>query len=109
MAFQANTGNLWVTGSAGTSDTGLGMMAGATAAIAGLIGGGYEVAFQANTGNLWVTGSAGTSDTGLGMMAGTSPAIAGLIGGGYEAALQKPTPATSGSLGPRVLAIPAWE
>ena len=35
--------------------------------IAGLAGGGYEVAFQANTGNLWVTGDAGTADLGLGM------------------------------------------
>jgi hypothetical protein len=78
VAFQASTGHLWVEGSGGTGDTGLGMAAGTSPSIAGLPGGGYEVAFQASTGHLWVEGSGGTGDTGLSMMAGTSPALAEL-------------------------------
>ena len=46
IAFQANTGVLWVTGSAGTLNTGLAMAPGTSPAIAGLVNGGYEVAFQ---------------------------------------------------------------
>ncbi len=91
VAFQASTGNLWVTGPAGSSNTGLGMAAGTSPSITGLTGGGYEVAFQASTGNLWVTGPAGSSNTGLGMAAGTSPSIAALPGGGYEVAFQAST------------------
>jgi hypothetical protein len=91
VAFQANTTNLWVTGSAGTGDLGLGMMPGTSPSIAAMPGGGYEVAFQANTGNLWVTGSAGTGDLGLGMRSGTSPSIAALPGGGYQVAFQANT------------------
>jgi hypothetical protein len=76
VAYQGSNGDLWVTGTAGTADTHLGMLAGTSPSIAALVGGGYEVAFQANTGNLWVTGSAGTMDTQMGMLAGTSPSIA---------------------------------
>ncbi|HEY2444063.1 MAG TPA: S53 family peptidase [Streptosporangiaceae bacterium] len=90
-AFQASTGHLWVEGSGGTSDTGLGMAAKTSPSIAGLTGGGYEVAFQASTGHLWVEGSGGTGDTGLGMAAGTSPSIVALPGGGYEVAFQAST------------------
>ena len=80
IAFQANTGNLWVndgTPQSGT-DTMLGMMAGTSPSIAVLPGGRYVIAFQANTSNLWVsdgTPQSGT-DTMLGMMAGSSPTIA---------------------------------
>ena len=90
VAFQANTGNLWTTGAAGTADLGLGMMAGTSPSITALSGGGYQIAFQANTGNLWTTGAAGTADLGLGMRAGTSPSISAL-GGGYQVAFQANT------------------
>ena len=89
----AAAGDLWMYGTSGTGDTGLGMAGGTSPSIAGLAHGGYEAAFQANTGILWVTGSAGTIDTGLGMAPGTSPGIAALAGGGYEVAFQaKPPP-----------------
>ena len=91
VAFQANTGELWVTGTAGTGSLGLGMMASTSPSIAGLTNGGYEVAFQANTGELWIAGSAGTGSLGLGMMAGTSPTITALTNGGYEIAFQANT------------------
>ena len=91
VAFQANTGILWVVGPAGPGATGLGMAAGTSPSIARLAGGGFQAAFQANTGHLWVTGSAGTGDTGLGMAAGTSPSITALSGGGYQVAFQANT------------------
>jgi hypothetical protein len=91
VAFQANTGSLWVTGAHGTGDWGLGMAGGTSPSIAALAGGGYQVAFQANTGELWVAGSAGTGPTGLGMMHGTSPSITALPGGGYQLAFQANT------------------
>jgi hypothetical protein len=90
-AFQANTTRLWVTGTAGAGDTGLGMMPGTSPSITKLTGSGYQVAFQANTSRLWVTGTAGTGDTGLGMMPGTSPSISKLAGGGYQVAFQANT------------------
>ena len=70
------------------------MWPGTGPAIAGLAGGGYEVAFEANSGSLWTVGSAGNVSWRLGMWPATSPAIAGLTSGGYEAAFQ----ANSGSL-----------
>lgn len=86
VAFQANSGQLWMYGTAlGTINTGLGMMSGTSPAIA-KVSDGYEIAFQSNSGHLWVYGAAGSADTGLGMMAGTSPAITALSGGGYEVA-----------------------
>jgi surface antigen len=88
-AFQANTGNLWTSGAAGTGDHRLGMMAATSPSIAA-VPGGYQIAFQANTGNLWVTGALGTRDLGLGMKAGTSPSIAA-VPGGYEVAFQANT------------------
>ena len=101
VGFQANTGSLWVTGSLGTGDLGLGMDNATSPSITRLNEGGYEMAFQANTGNLWVTGSAGTGDLGLGMDNGTSPSITGLTGGGYQVAFQANTGNlwTTGSLG----------
>jgi hypothetical protein len=90
VAFQANTGILWVVGPGGPGATGLGMAAGTSPSIARLAGGGFQAAFQANTGHLWVTGSAGTGDTGLGMAANTSPSITAL-GGSYQVAFQAST------------------
>jgi hypothetical protein len=77
VAFQANTGDLYIRYSSGaTGDSGLGMMHGTSPAIAALSDGSFEQAFQANTGDLYVRNSAsGPGDTGLGMAAGTSPAI----------------------------------
>lgn len=87
VAFQANTGNLWLYGaSIGTIDTGYGMKTGTSPSVTALPNGGYQVAFQANTGTLWVHGTAGTSNTGLGMVAGTSPSITTLSNGSYEVA-----------------------
>ena len=74
IAFQANTGNLWAVGAAGSGDLKLGMMKGTSPSIAA-VSGGYEIAFQANTGNLWAVGAAGSGDLKLGMMAGSSPTI----------------------------------
>ncbi len=90
-ALQANTGNLWVAGTAGTGDQRLGMMRGTSPSTTKLTTGAYAVAFQANTGNLWVTGATGTRDLGLGMMAGTSPSIAALPNGGWQVAFQANT------------------
>ena len=55
MAFQANTGILWLNNpSTGTSiNTGLGMESGTSPAITAVAGGSYEVAFQANNDHLW--------------------------------------------------------
>jgi hypothetical protein len=77
IAFQANTTALWTTGSAGTRDWGLGMMASTSPSITGLPGAGFEVAFEANTANLWTAGNDGARDWGLGMWNGSSPAITG--------------------------------
>lgn len=73
IVFQANTGNLWITGAPGTRDLGLGMMRGTSPAIAG--GSTWKFVFQANTGHLWAVGAGGTGDLGLGT-AGSSPTAA---------------------------------
>ena len=80
-AFQANTGNLWTVGAAGTVGWNVGMMQGTSPSITGLTGGGYEVAFESNTGTLWTVGTAGAVDWHVGMMQGTSPSITGLCRG----------------------------
>jgi lysozyme-like protein len=86
--FNANgTGDLELDTIAGNhTDTGLGMAAGTSPAIAWLSGGGWEAAFRANgTGDLELYSSAtGQQATTLGVTADTSPAIAALTGGGYE-------------------------
>jgi hypothetical protein len=92
-AFQANTGVLWVTGTAGTGPTGYPMAAGTSPSIAGAADGNFEVAFQASKasdgqyylstwtrGNLW-----------YGMKASTSPSIATAASGGYYIAFQANT------------------
>ena len=78
IAFQANTGNLWVQPDAAASvDLELGMMAGTSPSVTGFPGGGYLIAFQANTGHLWTYSAAGgAADLELGLMEGTSPAVA---------------------------------
>jgi hypothetical protein len=93
VAFQANTGYLWTyTPTSGGTSLALGMAAGTSPAVVGLINGGYEIAFQANTGYLWTYSPAsGAINTGLGMAAGTSPAIAVSPTGGYEIAFQANT------------------
>jgi hypothetical protein len=95
VAFQANTGVLWIltlTNSSRSFSTGLGMMIGTSPSIAAMPDGGYGVAFQSNTGTLWVGGTIEAfHDTGLGMMRGTSPSIAALPGGRYAVAFQANT------------------
>jgi len=78
IAFQANTGNLWVQPDAAASaDPELGMMAGTSPSIMTLTTGAYLIAFQANTGHLWIYSAAGgAADLELGLMEGTSPAVA---------------------------------
>jgi hypothetical protein len=51
------------------------MMHGTSPSIAGLSGGGFEVAFQANTGSLWSVGASNHGAWNLGMMSNTSPSI----------------------------------
>jgi hypothetical protein len=81
VAFEANTGHLFVYDPANNShvDSGLGMKAGTSPSIVTDPSGGYVVAFQANTGDLYSydTATNGSSNAGLGMQAGTSPAISG--------------------------------
>ena len=74
VAFQANTGNLWVLGPQSPGDSGLGMNRGASPSLDK-----FNVAFQANTGNLFAIGPCcpGGGDTGVAMMSGTSPSING--------------------------------
>ena len=94
VAFQANTGNLWLDQGYIATDQELGMMAGTTPSIAVLPSGAVVVAFQANTGNLWLEENGSGYDQQLGMMAGTSPSIAVLPGGEVAVAFQ----ANTGSL-----------
>ncbi len=64
VAFQANTGDLWMV-TEGPGDMGLGMMAGTSPSITAVPGGGGHMAFQANTSDLWVvTQARGTWDWG---------------------------------------------
>jgi hypothetical protein len=93
VAFQANTGNLWIGGSQGWTDTKLGMMANTSPSITVLPNGQNIVAFQANTSDLWIGGSQGWTDTKLGMMANTSPSITVLPNGQYVVAFQANTSA----------------
>jgi hypothetical protein len=94
VAFQSNTGSLWVYSSDGTATSlGLGMYPGTSPAITTLAGGRVQIAFEANTGNLWTTAAAryAARDLRLGMATGTNPSIAGLAGGGYVIAVQANT------------------
>ncbi len=80
IAFQANTGILWIVPSDGVGvSTGLGMRAGTSPAIAASIDLGFEVAFVANTGQLWRLRADGTGEnTGIQVAPGTSPSIAAM-------------------------------
>ena len=105
VAFEANTGILWVltatTGSTNTviapTNTGVAMMPCtspttpcASPAITAIASGvGYVVAYEATNGHLWTYG-ANTGDSDDGMMAGTSPAIATLANGGFQIAFHEP-------------------
>jgi hypothetical protein len=92
-AFQANTGDLWITGRGyNPGDMKLGMMPGTNPSITLLPNGGWQAAFQSNTGNLWIVGTQDNrGDTKLGMMKGTSPSITALPDGGWQAAFQANT------------------
>jgi hypothetical protein len=57
VAFQANTGDLWIVGGDDRGDMKLGMMAGTSPSIMALPEGGWQAAFQANTGDLWIVGT----------------------------------------------------
>lgn len=94
VAFQSNTGVLWVYSSAGTATSlGLGMWPGTSPAVTTLAGGRVQVAFEANTGVLWTTPVAFNAGRNLhlGMAHGTNPSIAALAGGGFVIAFQANT------------------
>jgi hypothetical protein len=88
IAFQANTGNLDVTG---TGDLHLGMMPGTSPSIDN----DGQVAFQANSGDLWqIGGHSCNCSWKLGMTPGTSPSIQPenpLPGANHEIAFQANT------------------
>jgi hypothetical protein len=89
VAFQANTGSLWSTGTDNHGTWAQQIKPGTSPAITVLASGGYQMAYQDNDGHLWTTGTAGTTEWGLAnVMPGTSPAITNLPGGGYEVAYQ---------------------
>lgn len=90
IAFQANTGFLWVYSSvSGGMMLGLGMMNGTSPSVTALPNNGFEIAFQANTGHLWTYSTAGKpTDLMMPMASGTSPSIATLPGGAVEIAFQ---------------------
>lgn len=75
IAFQANTGNLFIVGDSGPGDTRLGMRRGTSPSITTLYNGTTVTAFQANTGNLLTYGASGVRDWNAGMMVDTSPSI----------------------------------
>jgi hypothetical protein len=89
VAFQGDTGFLWMYSSSGTAvDQGLGMAPGSSPSIASTSAGGFAVALQANTQTLWTyVSGVGSSDQKLAMAPGTDPAIVA-VPGGYETALQ---------------------
>ncbi len=91
IAFQANTGTLWVVGPGGPGNTALGMAPGTSPSLTRLTNGGIQVAFQSSGGALWTWGSAGTANLSFGMAAGTSPSITALPNGGYQIAFQANT------------------
>jgi hypothetical protein len=66
VAFQANTGNLWLVKN-GAADQRLGMASPASPSIVALPNAGYQIAFEANTGNLWVDVNGIAGDQFLGM------------------------------------------
>lgn len=74
IAFQANSGILWTTGSAGTGSTGQPMAPGTSPAIVALANGGYEIVYQDPTGHLAFAGTGFTTVTTT-MAPGTNPSI----------------------------------
>jgi subtilase family serine protease len=95
IAFQANTGDLWIytATNAGSRNTGLGMDTSSSPSITATSTGSYEVAFEADTNILYyyTPTNAGSRDTGLAMKPGTSPSIAVLANGTTEIAFQSNT------------------
>jgi hypothetical protein len=103
IAFQTDTGHLWVLEPGKpVLKTVYGMKAGTSPTITGLsdpLGPPFVVAFQANTGNLWFWEHGGVvGDTGYGMAAGTSPSISSVTTGPYYRAHQIAFHASNGSL-----------
>jgi hypothetical protein len=87
VAFQGNTGTLFLDSPGGGVNTGYGMAAGTSPSISPLEGG--TVAFQSNANQLWTYKSGGTvANSGLAMAPGTSPSIARKYNGNYVIAYQ---------------------
>lgn len=80
IAFQANTGELWMCVPGGVvATTGLGMAAGSSPSITATPNGNFAIAMRANTGALWTYVPNGpVNGTPYGIEAGANPSITGL-------------------------------
>lgn len=90
VAFQANTGYLWLVGTAATGNTWYPVAAGTSPSIASQSDGSYEVAFEApaaSDGECYLS-TLSSGSLGFGMKCGTSPSIAASATGGYYIAFQ---------------------
>ena len=87
IAFQANNGRLYTTGSQGARDWGVGMRPGTSPSIATVNAlGSIQIAFQSDAGDLWTVGAAGTRNWQLQMDPRSSPSIGQVPGVGLELA-----------------------
>jgi hypothetical protein len=100
MAFQANTGHLWlaqINASAlnfvSVGDQGLTMKAGTSPSLAETPAGDLEVALQGSNGDLWLEINGTGNDQFLGMAPGTSPSLVVLPDGKTVTAFQANTTA----------------
>ena len=88
VAFQANTHDLYVAGTAGTGDQGYGMMPGTSPSIAAMPGGSWLAAMQANVGYLWIVGPGIVLPWVAQMAPNTNPSIATRSDGTWQVAFQ---------------------
>ncbi len=98
MAFQANTGHLWLAQTSASAlsfvskgDSGLAMKAGTSPSLAETTAGALEVAFQGSNGDLWLDVNGTGHDQLLGMAPGTSPSLVVLPDGEAVTAFQANT------------------
>jgi hypothetical protein len=99
FAYEPAAGTLAVEGGAGRADSGEAVALGSRPSIAGIIGGGYEVAFRGTDGDVWLYGTLPGvgGDTHRAVAAGTSPSIAATTSGGYEIAYVAPASSPLGT------------
>ena len=94
VAFQANTGYLWVVGTGGVFNQVAPMASNTSPSIASRPNGTWQVAYQGSTNNnLWTYDGSLPVDQGLGMApcGSSSPSIAAVPTGGYEMAFRANT------------------